>query len=69
MIVKVCDFVDLFSTVNQKIIIKDTEKLSKRKTKVSQLFREASESLSVIERLIKEVRLVPIKHAEQSNRN
>jgi hypothetical protein len=39
LIVKVCDFIDLFATVNQKIIIKDKEKLSKRRSKVSQLFR------------------------------
>lgn len=27
LIVKVCDFVDLFSTVNQKIVARDNQKL------------------------------------------
>jgi hypothetical protein len=66
LVVKVCDFIDLFSSVNQKIIIKDTEKVKVRRSKVSDLFRETSESLSVIEKLIREIRLVSIKHAEES---
>ena len=65
LVVKVCDFIDLFSSVNQKIIIKDREKGKVRRSKVSGLFREASESLSIIEKLIREVRLVSIKHAEE----
>ena len=67
LIVKVCDFVDLFSTVNQKIIIKDVEKLPKRMSKLSQLFKQASEALSLIERLIKEIRIIPIKHKQRIN--
>jgi hypothetical protein len=39
LVVKVCDFIDLFSSVNQKIIIKDAEKVKVRRSKVSSLFR------------------------------
>ena len=60
-----CDFIDLFSSVNQKIIIKDREKVQLRRSKVSNLFRDASESLSIIEKLIREIRLVSIKNAEE----
>ena len=65
LVVKVCDFIDLFSSVNQKIIMKDTEKLKIRRSKLTALFREASESLSIIEKLIREIRLMSIKHAEE----
>ena len=63
-ITKVCDFVELFTAVNSKILNEDKEKLGsgkRRSSKITNIFREATEALIKIERMIKEIRVIPIK--------
>ena len=55
MITKVCDFVDLFANVNGKIIAEESS------AKVTSIFREMTERLGHIERLMKEIRVISIK--------
>lgn len=57
LITKVCDFIELFANVNNKIVTKADQKGKE----VSRIFRETTQSLVEIERLLKEIRVVTIK--------
>lgn len=58
LLVRMCDFVNLFATVNSKQIRKDAEK---GKSRLSQLFRDITAALMRIEELIREIRVEPVK--------
>jgi len=50
---RVCDFVNLFATVNQQLV--------KEEGKVAALLADSTERLVRIEALIREVRVIPVK--------
>jgi hypothetical protein len=69
LMVRVCDFVELFSTVNQQMLAGDGVKVGRgKKTKLSPLFREASMCLARIEELIKDIRILPVKQFQSQPR-
>ena len=67
LIARVCDFVELFVTVNNKMIMKiDERKKSNKKRKrainVSEsLFRSTTHELTKIEKLLKKIRVISLK--------
>jgi hypothetical protein len=56
LVTKVCDFVDLFANVNGKIV--SEEPITDG---ISGIFREATQRLAQIEKLMKEIRVISIK--------
>ena len=63
LLVRVCDFVELFSSVNQQMIKKDDERVlkPKKKSRLTPLFRGATKCLVRIEELVKEIHILPVK--------
>ena len=60
MITKVCDFIDLFADVNGKLIEK-AKKKNGGKGGITNIFADVTHSLSEVERLMKEIRVISIK--------
>jgi hypothetical protein len=63
---KLCDLVDIFASVNFKIVERNDYKKVKfrKKDKISSLFREATQCLQNIQQFLKEIRIKPSRGYE-----
>ena len=57
-----CDMIDIFADINSEVVKQYEERIKRgsRKGYVSKIFRDVTQCLVTIERLLKEIKITPI---------